>query len=139
MEMNSMADTESNYTKIRVFFKDCTVLYISEDEVIVYKLCGNYGYIEYLNDKDQPHRLENQPAVEHANGTKAWLVDGKRHRLDGQPAVVWANGDKSWWVDGQRHRVDGPAIDWAYGDTEWWVAGKQYTQAAFEEKYGQLH
>ncbi len=56
--------------------------------------------IHWHNDKDQLHRLDG-PAVEYANGDKAWLVESKYHRLDG-PAIEWANGYKSWYVDGKK-------------------------------------
>ena len=79
------------------------------------------GWIKTLYRKVK-HRLDG-PAVECADGTKTWWVDGKPHRLDG-PAVECADGSKFWWVDGQRHRVDGPAVEWASGSKEWWVDGK---------------
>jgi len=43
-----------------------------------------------------------------------------RHRIDG-PAIEYADGSKSWWVDGKRHRLDGPTIEFADGDKVWWV------------------
>ena len=99
-----------NYTKIRMVFKDDTELYISEDEIVVYQLSGDYKYIEYQNDKEQAHR-----------------VDG--------PAYEWADGGKWWFVNGQRHRADGPAIEWADGSKEWYVNGKEYTKEEFERKF----
>jgi hypothetical protein len=120
-----------NYTKIRVTLKDNTELYIDEDELIVFKLSGEYKYIEYLNDKDEWHRLDG-PAFEGASGSKEWWVGGKHHRLDG-PAVEWADGSKEWWVDGKRHRLDGPAIEWADGSKVWCVDGKEYSQKKFEK------
>jgi hypothetical protein len=44
------------------------------------------------------HRLDG-PAIESANGTREWFVNGKRHRLDG-PAVEYADGYKFWYVNG---------------------------------------
>jgi hypothetical protein len=52
------------------------------------------------------------------------------HRLDG-PAVERANGSKSWFVDGKRHRLDGPAVEDANGDKAWWVDGKELSEEAF--------
>jgi len=46
-----------------------------------------------------------------------------RHRLDG-PAVEAADGYKAWWVDNQLHRLDGPAVEAANGRKEWWIDGK---------------
>jgi hypothetical protein len=33
-------------------------------------------------------------------GDKYWLLNGKRHREDG-PAVEGANGTKEWWLNGK--------------------------------------
>jgi len=46
-----------------------------------------------------------------------------RHRQDG-PAVEGADGYKAWWVDNQLHRLDGPAVEAANGRKEWWIDGK---------------
>jgi len=75
------------------------------------------------------HRLDG-PAVEGANGYKAWYVDNKRHRLDG-PAVEWSNGDKVWWVNGKKHRLDGPAVEWSNGNKFWYVDGEYLTEREF--------
>ncbi len=55
--------------------------------------------IYWSNDKDQLHRLDG-PAVEYADGSKEWYVDGKLHRLDG-PAVEYTDGHKAWYVIGE--------------------------------------
>ena len=88
-----------NYTKIMIVFEDNTALRISEEEVTVFQMAGGYTYIEYLNDKDQQHRLDG-PAMEWADGYKAWFVNGKRHRLDG-PAIERSNGSKAWYKNGE--------------------------------------
>jgi hypothetical protein len=110
--------------------------------------------IRWFNDKGELHRLDG-PAIEGANGYKAWFVDGKRHRLDG-PAFEWSDGSKEWWVDGKQHRLDGPAferadgfkawyiddklhrldgpaIEYANGYKEWWVDDKKMTEKEFNE------
>ena len=122
-----------NYTKIKVVFKDYTDLDISEDEIVVYQLSGDYKYIEYQNDKEQTHRLDG-PAIEWADGSTEWYVNGQTHRVDG-PAIEWSDGSKEWYVKGQRHRVDGPAYEWANGSKEWYVNGKEYTKEEFERKF----
>jgi hypothetical protein len=108
----------------------------------------------WYNEKNYLHRLDG-PAVEYANGYKAWLVEGKYHRLDGPaiecadgtkkwlveskyhrldgPAIEWANGDKEWWVEGKLHRLDGPAIEYADGRKVWYVKGKHMTKEEFNE------
>ena len=70
------------------------------------------------------HR-EDGPAIELADGSKAWYVDGKRHRTDG-PAIEWGNGHKEWYVDGECHRLDGPAIEREDGTKTWYVYGKRH-------------
>jgi hypothetical protein len=63
---------------------------------------NKYGSKIYYKDRAMTvlHRLGGGPAVEHADGGKAWYVDGQRHRLDG-PAVEEADGSKAWYVDGK--------------------------------------
>ena len=93
-----------------------------------------YKTIRWYNDKEKLHRLDD-PAVEDADGYKAWWVDGKIHRLNG-PAIERANGFKAfkaWWFNGKRHRLDGPAVEYANGDKEWWVDDKKMTEKEFNE------
>ena len=47
-----------------------------------------------------------------------------RHREDG-PAVEWANGAKAWFINGKRHREDGPAIEDADGFKAWFINGEE--------------
>jgi len=56
--------------------------------------------------------------------------DGRLHRLDG-PAIEWADGSKEYWVNGKRHRLDGPAME-CKGSKEYWVDGKEYTKEEYE-------
>ena len=37
----------------------------------------------------------------HSNGTKEWYLDNKLHREDG-PAVERADGDKAWFLNGKK-------------------------------------
>ena len=60
-------------------------------------IVDEYKTVRWYDNKNQLHRLEG-PAIEHANGYKAWFVEGKLHRLDG-PAIEYANGDKEWYVE----------------------------------------
>ena len=77
------------------------------------------------------HR-ENGPAVEQADGSKVWYIDGKAHRTDG-PAIERNDGSKEWVLNGQRHRVDGPAIEWSDGTKEYYLYGNQLTEEEFLE------
>jgi hypothetical protein len=114
-----------------------------------------YGDTRYYADKAMEifHRIDG-PAIEYADGTKSWYVNGKLHRLDGPatesqdgakswyvngklhrlegPAVEYAEGYKAWYVDGKRHRLDGgPVIEYSDGSKRWFVNGKFLTEAAF--------
>ncbi|MDB4396117.1 hypothetical protein N9Z65_00730 [bacterium] len=84
----------------------------------------------YYSDKEMTvlHR-EDGPAVEDANGYKAWFIDGKRHREDG-PAIEDVDGTKKWYINGYPHREDGPA----YERKEWWVYGVELTEEGFNER-----
>ena len=53
----------------------------------------------WLNYKCLSHR-EDGPAVEYADGSKYWYVDGKLHRTDG-PAVECTSGTKLWFLNGE--------------------------------------
>ena len=55
--------------------------------------------IYYYKDKEMKilHR-EDGMAVELADGTKYWYLNGIRHRIDG-PAVEWADGYKAWYLN----------------------------------------
>jgi hypothetical protein len=87
------------------------------------KETDSYGNTWYYNDLNQYHR-EDGPAIEYANGTKSWFLNGQPHREDG-PAVECADGTKYWCRNGQYHREDGPAIDYANG-TKYWCRNGQY-------------
>src|SRR3972149_2994041 len=52
------------------------------------------------------------------NGWIKTLYRKVKHRLDG-PAVECADGTKTWWINGKRHRADGPAVGYADGQKEW--------------------
>lgn len=61
----------------------------------------------------------------------AWKnQNGKYHREDG-PAVEYANGLKAWYINGKYHREDGPAIEFASGFKEWYINDKYMTEDQF--------
>jgi len=92
---------------------------------------NQYGNKIYYKDRalTKLHRLDG-PAVEYADGSKMWYVDGQLHRLDG-PAFEAADGCKYWYVDGQLHRLDGPAVQYADGRKYWFVDGKSLSEEKF--------
>jgi hypothetical protein len=97
-----------------------------------------YGDKFYYKDREMKifHR-EDGPAIEFADGSKEWYLNGELHREDG-PAIEFADGSKFWCLDGKRHREDGPAIEWANGTKEWYLNGKRHRKdgPAVEEADG---
>ena len=91
------------------------------------------GTTWYYNEQNQRHR-EDGPAIEWANGTKEWWVNGQRHREDG-PAVEYADGTKYWYVNGQRHREDGPAYEGSDGTKLWYVNGHELSEEEFNRRF----
>lgn len=52
----------------------------------------------------RPHRDDDLPAVEHANGQLEWFQHGRRHRDGDRPAVESPHGGREWWIEGKKHR-----------------------------------
>ena len=67
----------------------------------------------------------------HDNGNIVWRdEEGRYSRPDG-PAVEYANGYKAWCVDDKLHRLDGPAVEYADGTKEWHIVGKSLSEEQF--------
>jgi len=86
----------------------------------------------WYNERNKRHR-EDGPAVEYADGSKSWYLNGERHRTDG-PAVECANGTKHWYLNNQLHRTDGPAVERADGSKSWYLHGVRLTESEFLNK-----
>jgi hypothetical protein len=69
-------------------------------------------------------RTENDEVIEWKN------KDGLLHREDG-PAIEYADGTKVWYLNGEFHREDGPTIEYVSGHKEWYLNGKQITEQEF--------
>ena len=93
------------------------------------------GTRRYFNTAGQFHRIGG-PAVEYADGSKAWWQKGLRHRTDGA-AVEHANGTKAWFQNGLRHRTGGPAIEYASGRKMWYINGEELSEAEFNQAVNQ--
>jgi hypothetical protein len=89
------------------------------------------GYQWKLSNGDL-HR-EDGPAIEYANGDKAWYLNGKNHRENG-PAVENAYGYKAWYIHGELHREDGPAVEYADGTKYWHLNGEKLSKEKWKEK-----
>ena len=90
----------------------------------------------YYSDKSMAVRLrhrEDGPAIEWADGSKAWFINGERHREDG-PAIEDADGFKAWYIDDKCHREDGPAFEDADGREAWYIYGKKLTEEQFNDR-----
>ena len=84
-------------------------------------------------DSKTLHRKDG-PAVEFANGYKAWYINGVRHREDG-PAIEYASGDKEWYLNGEYHREDGPALEHINGTRSWYVNGTRHREDGPANEY----
>ena len=54
-----------------------------------------------------------------------YYLNGEIHR-EGRPAIEYADGDKAWFLNGNLHREDGPAIEKTDGGKRWWLNDKYY-------------
>jgi hypothetical protein len=67
-------------------------------------------------------------------GNKWWcLKNGLLHREDG-PAIEYADGYKAWYINGKFHRIDGPAIVGLDGYKSWYLEGVLYSQVEWFNK-----
>ena len=87
----------------------------------------------YADRKMTIRHREDGPAIEYADGSKSWYINGKCHREDG-PAVEWADGYKAWYLNGKRHREDGPAVEYVSGHKSWYLNGKRLTKGEFNAR-----
>ena len=78
----------------------------------------------WYNENNQFHRVGG-PAVEYANGFKAWYINGKKHRVDGPAVDGGGIGAREWWVNGLCHREKAPAVEWFDGTKEWYLNGSK--------------
>ena len=77
--------------------------------------------------------MEAQYILINENGNKFYYKDKQMniwHREDG-PAIEFANGYKAWCINGNLHREDGPAVEWSNGQKSWYINGKQLTEEEF--------
>lgn len=82
------------------------------------------------------------PAIEYANGAKAWYKENPKrggfgqfpavlHRLNG-PALTRPDGRDTYYVDGKLHRLDGPAHVTEDGIQKWFAEDK-FIKAVFPD------
>ena len=98
-----------------------------KNEFLIKKRCTHYTdngtkWLYVLSTNGWCLHCEDGPAVEFADGSKIWYLNGERHREDG-PAIEFAIGTKKWYLNGELHREDGPAVEHSYGKKEWYLNG----------------
>ncbi len=67
------------------------------------------GTKRHYNSKDELHR-EDGPAIEYADGSKSWWINGKLHRENG-PAIEFSSGGKHWYIN-DRHLTEEQFLQW---------------------------
>ena len=77
-----------------------------------------------VDENNEFHSYNDQPAAIWVDGSKHWYLNGKKHRING-PAVILANGTRYWFQDDRLHREDGPAIILQNGKMEFYCNGKR--------------
>jgi hypothetical protein len=60
-----------------------------------------YGDIFWFKEGTDILHREDGPACEHADGSKAYYLNGKRHRENG-PAIEYDSGYKDYYYHGKR-------------------------------------
>ncbi len=64
---------------------------------------------------------------------EVWFFkDGEIHHEE-EPAIQHKTGYKAWYLNGQRHREDGPAIEWPNGDRQWFLNNSELTEEKFNQ------
>ena len=124
LEVRGINNADSNWYKAAVLSK-----FRTRSELLASITEGRTIDAVYKLKNGKQHR-EDGPAVEWADGSKEWWVDGLRHREDG-PAIEYASGHKEWYLNGKLHREDGPAVECASGSKFWFLNDKELTEEEF--------
>ena len=90
---------------------------------------GNTYWYAWPGTERKLHRLGG-PAIEYADGYRAWFQNGQTHRVDG-PAIEYSSGRREWYQSHVLHRLDGPAVEYADGTYEWWLNGVRHTEESW--------
>jgi len=73
--------------------------------------------------------------IDHHGDKMYYKWDTNEYHNPYGPAVEYANGYKAWWINGKLHREDGPAVEWADGYKEWYVNGTKLTEEEFNNRH----
>ena len=75
------------------------------------KINGRFGYVDFVNEKGEPHRLHGAAFIE--------------------------DEYQSWWENGNRHHLNGPAV--IHGNIiEYWIEYVKYTESEYHEKLKEM-
>ena len=69
-------------------------------------------------------------------GSKFYFSDREMnilHRDDG-PAIEYADGSREWFLNGKLHREDGHAVEYADNSKEWYLNGEELTEEEFNAR-----
>ena len=69
----------------------------------------------------------------HNDRTDWYNLEGQRHREDG-PAVEYADGYKAYYLNGKLHREDGPATEYENGNKYYYIKDIQITKEEFDNR-----
>ena len=72
------------------------------------------------------------------SGNKRWTNPSNQYHRVGGPAIEYANGDKAWYIHDKRHRIDGPAMKWANGIKEYWYKGEMIAKKRYYSEIFQI-
>lgn len=92
--------------------------------------------IKHIVDKKSDEETKNSTPTltTDSRRNRVWKnSEGFIHREDG-PALDYADGYKAWYINGKRHRTDGPAIEYGDGYKAWHLNGEQLTEEEFNNK-----
>ena len=60
-------------------------------------------------------------------GNKYWYNKKELYHREDGPAVEGADGYKAYYINGLLHREDGPALEYSFGCKEYWINGVKYS------------
>ena len=80
--------------------------------------------IEFNNYLDLPEDFTGVCKFLYNNSIR-YYKNSLLHREDA-PAIEHANGDKAWYINNLLHREDGPAVDCISGYKEWRYKNRDY-------------
>ena len=94
-----------------------------------------YGDAYWFDEKNEPNRRGDQPALIYSDGTMEWYKNGREHRKGDKPAIMLCDGTLNWYKNGKLHRYgDSPAITCGDGRMRWFKNGIEYFPSKNQKK-----